>query len=481
MNRRNVFKLAFAIVVLCFVLSTFVSLWSLRLMAAQNLRELSKTLAARIYDSIIGELSEPIWVSRTMANDAFLIDIVKHEQQTDGAAVEQALTEYLTRVKDSLGFEAAFVVTEGSRKYYSYLGMSKFMELERSERDQWYNHFIQSGEDYLLDVDLDEFSQDTWTVFVDARLEDQDGKLLGACGVGAQMTGSQGLFSELEREYGVKINLVDTRGIVQVDTDEALLETPFEGQFSFGGRDDYEFRQLSRDRIVVSKYIDQLGWYLVVQSDGSGQREQYIHVILLNVVLCLLVLVILILAMRIIASRTRTLTAASFTDQATQLLNRRAFEEEKAKLSMQALPEDLVYLTADLNGLKTANDTLGHAAGDELIRGAAECLRASLGRYGQLYRIGGDEFAGILRLPAERMPELLRGLEDTAAAWRGKLVDGVSVACGWASRSEFPSENISEIAQISDQRMYAAKEAYYQRTGKPRRKQPGPEERMEKE
>ncbi len=39
----------------------------------------SKTLAARIYDSIISQLSEPVTVSRAMANDSFIIDLPETE------------------------------------------------------------------------------------------------------------------------------------------------------------------------------------------------------------------------------------------------------------------------------------------------------------------------------------------------------------------------------------------------------------------
>lgn len=470
MNRRNVTKLAFAIVVMCFVMSTFVSLWSLRLMAAQNMRELSKTLAARIYDSIVSELAEPIVVSQTMANDLFLIDALEREEELGAERIEDTLADYLSRIKDSLGYEAAFVVSEGSQKYYSYAGLNKTMDLERSERDQWYNQFILTGEKYDLDVDLDEVGQDRWTVFVDARIEDDEGRLLGACGVGAQMTEAQELFKRLEKDYHVKINLVDPSGLIQVDTDEANFEKPFPEAIALGGAEDYEFQQFSREHIVVTKYVDRLDWYLVVQSDGSDLKGQFINVILLNVVLCLLVLVILILAMRIIASRTRALASASFIDQGTQLLNRRALEEEKARLMLQALPEDLAYVTADLNGLKTANDTLGHAAGDEMIRGAAECMRACLGKYGKLYRIGGDEFAAILRISQEELSEAMRRLEEVSDAWSGKLIQGVSISCGWATAREFPSENIGELSRISDERMYAAKAEYYRRTGKDRRR-----------
>ena len=84
MNRNRLTRNVVLIVFLCFVLSTFVSLWSLGLMAQNNMQALSKALTARIYDTISGQLSEPVIVSRTMANDSFLIDLLKTE---DGRSI----------------------------------------------------------------------------------------------------------------------------------------------------------------------------------------------------------------------------------------------------------------------------------------------------------------------------------------------------------------------------------------------------------
>lgn len=219
----------------------------------------------------------------------------------------------------------------------------------------------------------------------------------------------------------------------------------------------------------ITKYIDRLGWYLAVTSDGTQETGQFVNVILLNIGLCALVLVILLIAIRIIAERTKALAHASFRDQTTQLLNRRAFEEAKADLADRPLDEDFIYMTADVNGLKTVNDTLGHAAGDELIRGAADCMKACFGGYGQIYRIGGDEFAAMLKLSPAALEAAVAQFERTTAAWSGDLVKGLSVSLGAAARREFPSENIAEISRISDERMYAAKEAHYRETGKARR------------
>lgn len=470
MNRKSISRLAFAIVILSFFLSTFVSLWSLRIMAKQNLEAMGETITGRIYDAISGELSEPITVARTMANDHFLIDALKRESRFSEGKAEQLIAGYLSGIRDGLNCEAAFVVSEASRHYYSYAGVNKRMDLENSARDQWYVDFVGSGAPYALDVDRDEVSQDMWTVFVDARIVDEKGTLLGVCGVGAHMTDTRALFLRLEKDYRVKINLVDAEGLIHVDTDESRLETDRLEGFTYSKNEDYVFQELNGGRAVVTKYLEKLDWYLVVQSDSSSARNQIINMLLLNVVMCVAVLVIMILAMHIIANRTRALHQASYTDQSTRLLNRRAFEEEKARLAMSPLRNDFAYITADVNGLKTVNDNLGHAAGDELIQGAADCLRACFGRHGNIYRIGGDEFAAMLYLSQRQLEDAMAALDAATASWSGRLVKGLSISCGSATVREFPSENIAELSRISDERMYAAKDAHYKATREKRRR-----------
>ena len=369
MSRSKLTRNIVLIVFLCFVLSTFVSLWSLHVMASKNMQALSKTLAARIYDSIIGQLSEPVIVSRTMANDIFLIDLLETEESRNPLETGKTMQTYLSNLCEGLKYEAAFVVSSATRRYYTSQGLGKQINPEQDSRDRWYTEFLEQNEEFRLDVDRDEFGADAWTVFVDTRIKNNEGKLLGICGVGVRMTGAQRLFHELERDFNVRISLTDPDGLVMVSTDESAIETERLQNVSLSRDEDYLF-----------------------QSTGN---HAYVVVILLNIGLCLIVMVILVIAIRIILDRTKALTHASFRDQTTQLLNRRAFEEDKEKLADHPLDEDFAYVTADLNGLKWANDHLGHTAGDELIRGAADCLRDVFGAYGQVYRIGGDEFAAI--------------------------------------------------------------------------------------
>lgn len=159
------------------------------------------------------------------------------------------------------------------------------------------------------------------------------------------------------------------------------------------------------------------------------------------------------------------------TDKLTGLPNRRAYEEDLKSYGELKEETHFVYLSADVNGLKVVNDTLGHAAGDELLRGAAQVLRSCLQAYGQVYRIGGDEFAAILFADREQVSFLQADIERSAYRWHGSLIEELSISLGFAGQWEFPGQSAGKLAKEADGRMYRSKEQYYKDRGIDRRGQ----------
>lgn len=469
MSQKRITRWAFVIVIVSFLTSTCVSLWSLHMMSMRNQEELSKMLTAQIYDVIANELSDAITVSRTMAGDVFVVDTLKREAE-EGSA--DTLKNYLNGIQSNLNHEAAFIVSDASGKYYTIDGVTKVIDPGKNSYDRWYTTFLDSGQEYDLDVDNDELAQGEWTVFVNCRMKDSQGSLLGVCGVGVRMAIAKQKLERLEKEYNVSICLIDENRLVQIDLDEDNIENLYLDGLTLPspGSQQYVYQRLEEDRIAVTKYVDNLDWYLVVESDGSNERGQFLNVIMLNIVVFLVLAGALVLAMHIIAKRTRTLTDASMKDASTGLYNRRAFEEEKERRSRKALEADFVYMIADLNGLKAANDTMGHEAGDELIKGAADLLKLYFQPYGNVYRIGGDEFAAIMNISEGQLEEVTQNFEMAMNTWEGTMNKEMSISCGYASAKEYPSESFTGLSHIADERMYAAKELYYRTSGKDRRK-----------
>lgn len=167
--------------------------------------------------------------------------------------------------------------------------------------------------------------------------------------------------------------------------------------------------------------------------------------------------------------REEELKLLSSTDGLTGLLNKRAYIEDIARANQQGIDATTVYLAVDINGLKSINDNMGHEAGDELIKGAAECIEICFKDYGKAYRTGGDEMVVIFNADKVKRDQIKADFEKTVAGWSGETVERLSVACGYVCSEEYPGKPITELATIADKRMYEAKAAYYKKRENDRR------------
>jgi diguanylate cyclase (GGDEF)-like protein len=137
----------------------------------------------------------------------------------------------------------------------------------------------------------------------------------------------------------------------------------------------------------------------------------------------------------------------------TGLYNRAFFDEELERLARgRMFPMSIVM--ADVNGLKTVNDTLGHEQGDILIRLAARLILGAFRAEDIVARIGGDEFAVLLpETEATVAEEAVRRIMSGPEIITGK----VSIAFGIASAEN--KDQIAEALKLSDERMYRDKSA----------------------
>ncbi|MBQ5430881.1 MAG: transporter substrate-binding domain-containing protein [Lachnospiraceae bacterium] len=214
--------------------------------------------------------------------------------------------------------------------------------------------------------------------------------------------------------------------------------------------------------------------YPYIGSLGKMQLEDFVEENWLAIFVSITIAIVFIsaLAAFLVNSRRKRkmLDSIAHHDSMTGLFNRRAFDEQMDQEGNHVSNQNLLLLEMDLNGLKRANDTLGHAAGDEMIQGAATCMKEILGPYGKVYRTGGDEFVAILRGKNLDWSKVIRELSDTFCSWSGYYSKNLSVAIGSCSSDEKPTATMNEMMAEADRRLYQDKENYYRRTGLERRK-----------
>lgn len=93
-----------------------------------------------------------------------------------------------------------------------------------------------------------------------------------------------------------------------------------------------------------------------------------------------------------------TIQKLAYIDILTNIKNRTAYVHDIDKLNQTLAPNsNIIVVMFDLNNLKEANDSYGHETGDTLLMAAADCIKKALLDCGTCYRIGGDEFAAIVK------------------------------------------------------------------------------------
>lgn len=154
---------------------------------------------------------------------------------------------------------------------------------------------------------------------------------------------------------------------------------------------------------------------------------------------------------------------AAYRDPLTGLRNRVAFLD-RVRIAAAASREGALaaVMFLDLDDFKTVNDSLGHAAGDELLIGVAERLGASVRPEDLVARLGGDEFALLVDGLAgpERAAEVARRVLDAfeppcaAGGFRLKVTPSIGVALADPGANEGDAERLLREADMA---MYAAK------------------------
>ncbi|MEG2117817.1 MAG: diguanylate cyclase, partial [Clostridia bacterium] len=415
----------------------------------------------------VNTFSESVHVSQTMRNDTFLMEWIENEGKSPNAEQILGITNYLNQYKTKNNYNNAFLVSEKTHNYYCYNGINKVVSKEDAH-DIWYYNFVESGEDYRLEIDYDEINSNYITLFVNCRIEDENKKFLGVVGVGFQIVKIQSLLEEYEKDYKIGAYLVDESGNIMIRSNETSIIS--DNYFNNMKNDEIVKKITSNkegpqiqwinggdlDKCVITQYIKDFQWYLIIEKDNSEEKAAFAAQFKSNTIVIFVVEVLVILIITYIVKMYNDIVRKlATTDKLTKLQNREAFYDNFEKMRQKNDYKNGTFFIFDVDNFKKINDTNGHMYGDEILSYVAKIAADIFKDNGIIARWGGDEFIGIMKENSSNK-EILDNFVKLLLSGENEFSMPISVSLGMTQITE--DITIEEAVVNADAAMYRAKE-----------------------
>ena len=221
-------------------------------------------------------------------------------------------------------------------------------------------------------------------------------------------------------------------------------------------RETYMMHSLFMIVIIVTTLADLYRYYFTNDSDiAMFSRIGYLGYIIMVV----LTLLLDFMKWVTIGKQAENIKEEASMDAMTKLWNRACFERDIDKPSPKKRKK-MGILMFDLNNLKTFNDNYGHDMGDYYIKVCSEVLRDSFSMWGNVYRIGGDEFCGIAEnLTEEEFERVKLEMELQIKQLRIPNYDlTMEIASGFCRFDEKLYMNLRDTMKRADINMYERKQ-----------------------
>lgn len=463
------------IMFLCVSASILSCAVSVNNVSRKNSQHDSTALVYMISETIDGSLSEPIDVSRTMSRSSEISDALMKDD-LEGSKEEERMLAFMQKIKNEYGYQMVFAASEKTKAYYTYKGLSRYMDVDNDEKDVWYNNFKKRGLRYELNIDADKDNNMSLAVFVNMEVRDEEHNLIGICGVGMSIESLMKILDKYENDYSLNILIADRYGLIQIDTERALIKNVYidsEGM-NLLATNEISYKREGKTAKLLRR-MDLPGWFLVIE-DNNPDKIKVFGIILPSIIIYSAGIILLLIFTLLFGihekKRNKELNVTrklSQTDGLTGLRNRYSMEMLLENIKKTGMPEDLSIVMIDINCLKVVNDTIGHDAGDELIKGAADCIAEVFEKTDNIFRIGGDEFLVVGRFNEHKLETSISELRMKTETWKGELVNDLFLSIGAAMHEKEPELSLSELIKKADSVMYKDKNDFYVRTGRDRR------------
>jgi len=471
--KKHIQLISIIIIVLSIVVGFTVSVYkdtkSYQQLAEKHLENTVSLADIDISNHIKNSMSMPVMVSKTMANDEFLKAwFLKEPESVGDDAYLQQLYSYLKAYQLKYDYTTVFCVSAQTGNYYYQEGLNKTISKDDAH-DIWYYNFLASGHEYDLEVDTNEANNNIITVFVNFRVEGDDGGLLGVIGVGLQASFIEDTIRSYEKDYGLSVYIINVGGAensfngstdIFVSQDNLPKYTGIKEKIKMNKSGESEiqwFTSGGERKCLVTKYDDILGWYLVLEMETNSISSSFQERIMSNVLFMLFSLVICILVtMAVFINYNKRIVTIENIDELTGLPNQKLFSEQYLAFIRKHRKQKKTLFMLDIDHFKNVNDSHGHMFGNAVVAMVADELRNAINGYGIAARWGGDEFIGILSVEPEEARRILSQFMDALKREGKNGGYSVTVSVGMIEIDEHQS--MDQLIIKADEVLYCSKE-----------------------
>ena len=348
--------------------------------------------ADTIYSKVQQDLLRPVFIASMMAHDTFIRDWI-----AAGEREPQRINRYLEEIRRQYGMTAPFLVSEASRRYYTPTGILKTVSRD-DPRDAWYFRVMAMSAPHEINPDADEASQDAPTVFVNFRMVGEDGRFLGATGVGLTLDAISGTIDRYEGQFRRRIYFVDRSGRVvlsgrsMVRRSDSIRTGTGIGSIAEGilagtaSPSTFAYDEGGDQVLVNSRYIPELDTFLIVEQAETAATARILQGLRLNLLASLAFSLIALYLVHRLAHRYQRrieeMAATAMADAARETESAHRQREFVAMVSHEFVTP-LAIIDSSLQGLKRDEGQLPTAAAARFrkIQRASVRLRELMGNY----------------------------------------------------------------------------------------------------
>ena len=247
-----------------------------------------------IYLSLSEKLNFPLTISSTISKSQFLISWLKSDVKDNSM-----MKKYLDKiVKDNKLF-TCFVVTKDV--YYKNGTSNGIYKKTSRDTDKWFFNFLDSNKEVEMVLDTSQESTRKIVAFINYRIKDENGKILGVAGVGLELSS----MIELVKQYniqsqGQKVFLTNSEGIVKIHPDAEKINKTELSQMS--GIKEFALSILSNQEkihtieiedekyLLMNKHIKSVNWNLIMTKSYSSFMDEIEKQLYLSILITIVIL-----------------------------------------------------------------------------------------------------------------------------------------------------------------------------------------------